>query len=174
MAREICVVSYNPDWPEQFQAEANDIIEVLGENAISTHHIGSTAIPGIFAKPTIDILLVVKSHTFLDANQDAFRTLGYQPMGENGIPGRRYFRKLAGEQHLFHVHAFEVGHPDIARHLDFRDYLRSHPEEARAYAAMKVGLAARHRYDAVRYSEGKADFIQEIDRRAAAWRLAGG
>jgi GrpB-like predicted nucleotidyltransferase (UPF0157 family) len=172
MVREIQVVSDNPDWPKQFQAEANGLTDALGENVISVHHIGSTAVPGLAAKPTIDILIVDRSHAWLDAHGQALESLGYCAKGENGIPGRRYFQRLAGEDHLFHLHAYEDGHPDIHRHLDFRDFLRVHPETARAYAALKQSLMAQYTYDPKLYTEGKSDFIQAVDRQVAAWRTA--
>lgn len=172
MVREINVVSYNPNWPEQFQVAADRLTDTLGENVISVHHIGSTSIPGMFAKPTIDILLVVKSHAVLDADQQVMKDLGYIPRGENGIPGRRYFFRLAGERHCFHLHSFEEGHSEIQRHLNFRDYLRVHPNEAHAYGALKLKLADRFRCDPQSYTEAKTAFIRKVDQRAAAWQRA--
>lgn len=170
MARKVEVIPYDPTWPTVYAVEAEIIKGVLGSNVIAVHHIGSTSIPGIAAKPTIDVLVVDRDHGHLDACNDAMRDLGYQPKGDNGIPGRRYFQKLAGEVHLFHIHAFEESHPDIARHLNFRDYLRAHPEEARAYQDLKLRLAARFAFKPTRYTSGKSDFILTLDRRAAAWR----
>jgi len=170
MVREVNVVSYNPDWPDQFQVEADLITDSLGENVNSVHHMGSTAIPGMIAKPTIDILLVVKSHDVLDANQQALGALGYLPKGENGIPGRRYYVRLEGEFHRCHVHAFEEGHPEVERHLLFRDYLRSHPDEAQAYGSLKLKLVEQFPRDPQSYTEAKSEFIREIDQRAAAWQ----
>ena len=172
MARKIVVQPYDPTWPALFQKEAERLCPLLGNNLAGLHHIGSTAVPGLAAKPTIDILIVVRSHARLDACCQELESLGYQAKGENGIPGRRYFQRLAGEDHLFHLHAYEDGHPDIRRHLDFRDTLRDHPETAQAYAALKHALMAQYTYDPKLYTEGKSDFIQAVDRQVAAWRKA--
>lgn len=170
MAQTVEIVAYNPAWPELYLQKATRLKPLLGENLVALHHIGSTAVPGLAAKPTIDILAVVRSHTRLDACNPALEGLGYQPKGEYGIPGRRYFRMLDGEVHLFHIHAFEQGHSEIGRHLNFRDYLRAHPNDAGAYEELKRSLADRYRHDLKGYTEGKTDFIGELDWRAADWQ----
>ena len=94
--------------------------------------------------------------------------LGYQAWGEFGIPGRRYFPK--GHTLRTHqVHIFQSGDAQIARHLNFRDYMRSHPTEAKQYEALKIDLAQRFRYDIDGYTTGKDAFIQDMDRRVAEW-----
>jgi len=137
---------------------------------LACHHIGSTAIPGAWAKPIIDILLVVSDLASLDGRDEDMIALGYLPKGENGITGRRYYRKGTDDVHTHHVHAFPVGHPDIARHLTFRDYMCAHPDDARAYSDLKRSLAAQFSEDVDRYVAGKDAFIREMDRRALAWR----
>lgn len=172
MARKVVVLPYDPSWPQMYRAEAARLAPTLGGNLISLHPMGSTAVPGLAAKPTIDILAVVRAHRWLDEHLEAIQALEYQAKGENGVSGRRYFQRMEGDAHLFHLHAYGAGHPDIRRHLDFRDYLRSHPETARAYATLKQSLADRFTWDPKSYTEGKTDFIREVDRRAAAWREA--
>jgi len=172
MVRKIEIVPYDPDWPEKFEIEAQSIRQVLDAHLIAIHHIGSTAIFNMAAKPTIDILLVVKNLEKLDACNDEIQNLGYQPMGENGIPGRLYYRKLEGEVHRFHLHAFEVGHPDINRHINFRDYLREHPDETQAYQELKLQLTAEFPFDASGYTSGKTGFIQAIDQLTSDRRNA--
>jgi GrpB-like predicted nucleotidyltransferase (UPF0157 family) len=169
MARKVDVVGYDRAWPAAFASEAEQIRGVLGSNRIAIHHMGSTAVPGLAAKPTIDLLIEVESLAVLDACNPTMLSLGYQAKGEHGIPGRRYFQRLEGDVHLFHVHAFKMGHPDILRHLNFRDYLRAHPDEARAYQALKLRLAAQFRYEPRCYTSGKTAFILAIDQRAALW-----
>jgi len=170
MARKVEVIPYDPGWPVVYAAEAESIRLVLGENVIAVHHIGSTAIPGMAAKPTIDLLVVDRDHGRLDACNDDMRRAGYQSKGENGVSGRRYFQRMIGDVHLFHIHAFEIGHPDIERHLNFRDYLRAHPIDARAYEALKRHLAAQFPFEPKKYTSGKTRFIRAIDQRAAGWR----
>jgi len=172
MARRIVVVPYDPAWPAVFEAEAVRIVDLFGANAVKIHHIGSTAIPGLMAKPTIDLLFVVEDIEAVDALEPGMKAMGYRPKGENGIPGRRYFQKLAGEEHLFHVHAFEVGHPEIRRHLNFRDYLRAHPDVALAYQDLKLSLAEQFPYEPEAYNQGKTDFIRDVDQCAVSWKLA--
>ena len=165
----IDMVPHDPNWRQEFENEAKRIADALGSNVVDVHHMGSTAIPNIYAKPVLDVLLVVQNHSALDAKQAAMEALGYEAFGEFGIPTRRYFRKdnAAGDR-THQVHAFEQGSPQIARHLAFRDYMSSHPEAARAYSDLKRALAAQHPNNIEAYMDGKHEFIQEIDRRAAA------
>ena len=164
----ISMVPHDPKWWQQFQTEAKQIAVVLGNSAVAVHHIGSTAIPGIYAKPVIDLLLVVQDLTALDEKQSVMEALGYEALGEFGIPRRRYFRRdndLGDRTHQ--VHAFESGSPQIQRHLAFRDYLIAHPDIAQEYSDLKRELAAKHPSDIKAYMDGKDAFIQEIDRWAA-------
>ena len=96
--RKIVVVDYHPEWAEAFQREAARIAEVLGENMVAIHHIGSTSVPGLCAKPIIDIMPVVRDIGAVDGCNAGFVALGYTPMGEFGIPGRRYFHKGGDER----------------------------------------------------------------------------
>lgn len=165
----IYMVPHDPKWRQEFENEAKQITDVLGDTVVDVHHIGSTAIPHIYAKPVIDVLLVVKDHTALDAKTAAMEALGYEALGELGIPTRRYFRKdnaLGDRTHQ--IHAFEIGSPQIARHLAFRGYMIAHPDTAREYSDLKRELAAQHPSDTEAYMDGKHEFVQEIDRRAAS------
>jgi len=146
------------------------VASALGRALVVIHHIGSTAIPGIYAKPIIDMLAVTGDLSLLDERTPRLQALGYEALGEFGIPGRRYFRKnnSAGER-TYQIHAFQTGSPQIARHLAFRDYLRAHPEVARDYETLKHRLAAAFPNDIGSYTDGKDSFIHDIDSRAAAW-----
>jgi len=173
MARIIQLEAYNPSWSSQFQEEAGELKRLLPDRILAIHHIGSTAIKGIFAKPTIDILPVVSHIEEVDEVQETLRSNGYQPMGENGIPGRRYFIKGTPEKHLVHIHFFQDGHSEIKRHLLFVHYLNAHPAEAQAYSKLKQELAVQYRLDPESYSQAKTAFIQSIDRKALAWNPLG-
>ncbi|MFL5608076.1 MAG: GrpB family protein [Gemmatimonadaceae bacterium] len=117
------------------------------------------------------MLGVVPAVEALDEQSHRLEALGYEAQGEFGIAGRRYFRKNGPDGARTHqLHAFAVGSPDIDRHLDFRDYLRAFPEEAAAYAALKMDLARRCGRNHDAYSDGKTDFILAVERRAVAWR----
>lgn len=125
-----------------FEAERVMLAAALGSAAVALHHIGSTAVPGLAAKPIIDILVEAAVREAIDARTDAMETLGYEALGEYGIAGRRYFRKIVGGRRTHHVHAFIAGSFDIARHLAVRDRLRADSAEREAYAALKRRLAA--------------------------------
>lgn len=175
MADRIVVVAYDPAWPAEFEAEAQRIARALGSNVVALHHIGSTAIPGMFAKPILDILLEVDDLARLDRETGALQALGYEAMGEFGIPRRRYFRKSnAAGVRTHHLHAFQVGDAEIERRLAFRDYLIAHPAAAQAYGALKQELARRHADERQAYMDGKDAFVKEQEAKALQWRRAGG
>ncbi len=169
----IRVVPHDPAWQRAFEAEAEAIARALGDVVAALHHIGSTAIPGIPAKPIIDILLEVGDIARLDESQSAMEQLGYEALGEFGIPGRRYFRKddSAGDR-THQIHAFRSDSPEIARHFAFRDYMIAHPKAAQAYAVLKQRLALQHPSDIQAYMDGKDAFIKEHQAKALAWRAA--
>jgi GrpB-like predicted nucleotidyltransferase (UPF0157 family) len=168
---QVIVLPYDPKWRAAFQAEAALIADLLGENAPAIHHIGSTSIPGICAKPVIDILIEFTEVSAIEARNAGMIDLGYEVMGEFGIPGRRYYRKDNGSGVRTHqVHAFQAGSEQVIRHLAFRDYLIAHPERAAAYSDLKRQLAAQHPDSMDDYIAGKDAFIKETDRSAEQWR----
>ncbi|WP_417349926.1 GrpB family protein [Ferrimonas sp.] len=167
-SREIIVVPYCRAWPVQFQQEADSITALLRLGGARLHHIGSTAVPALAAKPVIDMLMQVPSLTELDEVSHRLEALGYLAKGEFGISGRRYFQK-GGAQRSHHLHCYQVGSPDIGRHLAFRDYLRAHPDVARAYGDIKLEAAAMCQYDIQRYMSHKNDFIQRHEALALIW-----
>ena len=168
--QHIVVADYDPAWPEQYRREAESIREILGTELTAIHHIGSTAVPGLAAKPVIDILPVVRSVEGIERYNSGFEALGYECMGDFGIPGRRYYRKGGVERtHQIHLFSEESGW-EIERHLAVRDYLRCHPEDAAAYGALKRALAARFPYDIDGYCDGKEEFVRRLEQEALAWR----
>ncbi len=170
MARKIEVVPYNPNWPKLFEEEAAQIRKILGDNCIAVHHIGSTSVPGLAAKPIIDILPVVKEVGKVDACNPEFEKIGYQCMGEYGIPGRRFFMK-GGDDRTHHIHIFEVSNVyDVGRHLSVRDFLRTHPTAAEEYAKLKMTLAEKYTYDNDGYCDGKDSFVKELEQKAILWQ----
>lgn len=157
--RKIAVVPYDEKWPEMFNAESFLIKTLLGDVATNIHHIGSTSVPGLSAKPVIDILLEVHDINELDKYIPAMVNAGYIARGENGISGRRYFIK-GDDQRSHQVHAFSVGDIQILRHLAFRDYLRKNRNIAMAYAEIKRAAVLLYKNDAYRYSAFKTNFIE--------------
>ena len=169
MPQHVVISDYDPAWPEEFRREAAAIARILGDNLTAIHHIGSTAVPGLAAKPIIDIMPVVRSLGAVDGSRAALESLGYEYLGEFGIPGRRYMRK-GGDERTHQVHVFAQGDTvNITRHLAFRDFLRAHPDVCAEYAALKRALAARHPYDIESYCDGKADFVKKYESLALAW-----
>ena len=167
------VVPHDPDWHCHFALERDRIKLALGDVVVALHHIGSTAVPRVPAKPIIDILLEVSDLAELDRRSSHMGTLGYEAKGEFGIPGRRYFR-CDNEQgcRTHQVHAFRFGTEDVVRHLAFRDYLIAHPRISRAYGELKQRLAARFPNDTGAYSGGKDDFVKQHETKALAWRAS--
>lgn len=160
------VVGYDPRWPQMFAEEAEKIQKILGENCLAVHHIGSTAVPGLAAKPIIDILPVVRDLSLVDAQNAEFEAIGYECMGEFGIAGRRYFRK-GGDERTHQIHIFaQESMQDIARHLAVRDYLRAHPSAAAEYGALKRRLAEEFSEDIEGYCDGKDAFVKQLEQTA--------
>ncbi len=171
MIRKVEVVPHDKNWFNLFETESKQIAIALGENVIKVHHIGSTSIETIYAKPIIDILVEVSLIDKVDGNNSQMEQLGYQCLGEFGIKERRFFLKDndAGIR-THHVHVFEVGSPQVRRHLAFRDYLITHLADAQSYSILKQTLASKYPDNIERYMDGKHEFIQEIDRKAAELR----
>lgn len=171
MPIQVIVEPHDPLWGGMFSAESKRVSEALGPNAIAVHHIGSTAIPTIYAKPIIDLLVEVAEIHEVAAHNPAMESLSYEAMGEFGIPGRRYFRKddQAGVR-THHVHVFAAGSSEVQRHLAFRDFLLAHPELAQQYSELKRSLATAFPDSMEKYMDGKDAFIKEVDRKAAEWR----
>uniref|UniRef100_UPI0031E3BD77 GrpB family protein n=1 Tax=Klebsiella sp. TaxID=576 RepID=UPI0031E3BD77 len=155
--RKIAVVSYDEKWPQLFEAESLLIKTVLGGVAENVHHIGSTSVPGLSAKPVIDILLEVSDISALD--NSAMTRVGYIARGENGITGRQYFIK-GSDRRSHQVHAFAVGDIQVLRHLAFRDYLIKNKDIAEEYADIKREATVICQNDARRYSALKEKFIE--------------
>ena len=163
--RKVELVPHDPLWSSQFATESEKISAILGDHCRGIFHIGSTAIPNIYAKPIIDILVLVDDLSIIDSFDTQFETLAYHCMGEYGIPGRRYYWK--GQQpRSHHIHLFEQHDPEAIRHLGFKDHLLTHPDAAQGYSWIKRCLAKQFADDIEAYINGKASFIQMIDYRA--------
>ncbi len=167
--REIQLTPYNIAWEKEFSKEAATLTTTMSAQVLEIHHIGSTAVPGLSAKPIIDLLIEVKDIKNVDTYNQKMEQLGYEAKGENGIKGRRYFQK-GGNERTHHVHVYEKGHPEINRHLSFRDYLRTHPDAAKEYETLKIELAHRYRFEPKKYVENKTNFIHKIDGLALKWK----
>lgn len=166
----LTVEPHRPSWSRDFEVEAARVHEALASTLNALFHIGSTAIPGIYAKPIIDMLADVRSLEAVDGRLHEMQALGYECMGELGIPGRRFFRKNDSSGMRTHqIHAFVHRSPDIDRHLAFRDYLLAHPGTAQTYSELKRRLVETCNGDFEAYMDGKDAFIKEIEQKALHW-----
>jgi GrpB-like predicted nucleotidyltransferase (UPF0157 family)/GNAT superfamily N-acetyltransferase len=171
--REVVVCPWSPFWADEYELAARDVRRILGDDVIAVHHIGSTAVEGMAAKPTIDLMAVVHCVEQAEQHDLWFVLAGWQPWGEHGTPGRRFYRRGSDVKHTHHLHIFGIGHPEIEHQLATVAYLRSHEAEARQYGELKLALAQAHPYDIDAYAAGKAEHVQELKARAVAWqRLA--
>jgi len=155
MTRIIQLTPYDPRWPHIFRQEARDI--------------GSTAIPGIKAKPIMDCLIEVRQIEAINASDEAINALGYDPCGENGNSGRRYFCQSNRRDPLVPRARFPYRSSKYCPAPGFRNYLRAHHDQAQAYNKLKERLANRFCDDSVAYTDGKSEFVREIDRCVAIW-----
>lgn len=159
------LVPWNSNWVSEFAAERDRIHEIVAGDGLILHHIGSTAVSGLVAKPIIDILGEWAGPIGdFDQFRMEFEKAGYIWRGEYGIPGRRFlFRTDPKQEYSYcHVHVFAAGDPEIERHLRFRDYLRSNEGARNEYAKLKEALSEQFRDSRDDYTAGKASFIAEI------------
>jgi len=154
---------YDPNWPALFASEAGRIQAALpGDAAIE--HIGSTAIPGLLAKPVIDIMIGAEPHHSLDSLRTKLVHIGYQDMGEAGVPGRIYLRRRTGTHS--NVALVRRGGPVWAANLALREYLRANPGAASEYAAAKRSAVEGGARSLLAYSNYKSKVVRELIARA--------
>ena len=164
----VIIVEYDRGWPRMFEDEKGRILAVIGPHLVAIEHIGSTAVPGLAAKPIIDILAGVRR--LEDARECIAPLAGigydYVPEFEVDLPERRYFRKGRNERHTHHLHMIEFQSPFWRRHVAFRDYLRAHPDEAARYADLKRTLAAKFGSDRGAYTDAKTEYVRGVEAKA--------
>lgn len=166
--RKVEVFSDHENWKLMFKEEARKLKSIFENEILHIHHIGSTSVPELKAKPIIDILPVVRDIHIVDSFTDEMKYIGYESKGENGITGRRYFQK-GGDNRTHHVHIYQFGSYEIKRHLAFRDYLLVHPEVKDSYGQLKVKLAEKFPYNVESYICGKELLVEEIEVKALEW-----
>ncbi|MCU4160872.1 GrpB family protein [Acidiphilium sp. AL] len=165
----VFLTPYDPAWPEM-AAEYVAGLRVLGSTLVAVHHIGSTSVPGLAAKPIIDLIPVVTNLDELDQKRALVESLGYGWHGELGIAGRRYCALSDGDgNRVAQLHFFAAGSPQIVRHLAFRDYLRAHPKEAQAYEDEKRRARELFPNDSHAYTDTKAAWIERTQAKALHW-----
>jgi GrpB-like predicted nucleotidyltransferase (UPF0157 family) len=162
---------HSPQWAAMAHAESVRLLGALGPALLTVHHIGSTSIPGILAKPIIDLIPVATDLDSLDRAMPNIAALGYECLGESGLPGRRYCRRddaVTGKR-AFQLHCYAAGSPEIDRHLAFASYLRAHPVIAQDYQAEKRRAATLHPNSTYDYSDAKSAWIKRIESDALHW-----
>lgn len=162
----VVVVPYNPVWPRLYAQEAARLHHAARTAGLRLpiEHTGSTAVPGLAAKPVIDILVGYASQTERAIAREVFQSVGYAWRGEQEIPGRDFFRR--GEPRQYHLHLAGIDSDFWREHLTFRDFLREHADVAQAYAALKITLANKFPRDREAYIRGKTSFVHSVLARA--------
>lgn len=168
--KQVELAVHDPAWADRAIAAIQQLRQALGDVVLEAHHIGSTAIPGILAKPIVDLMLVVPSLEAIDAREPVVCGLGYDWRGELGIAGRRFCsHDNASGRRILHAHFYADGNPEIEANLAFRDYMRSHPDEARAYEIEKIRAARLHPDDRAAYTNEKAAWVSARRLVALDW-----
>jgi len=167
----ITINPYDPRWAEYFEEAKQPLLQALGDYALDVQHVGSTSIPGISAKPVVDIAVAIEHYPLPDDVLDAVKSLGYMYWGEYGIPHRHLFFIRDGPVG-YNVHINELANDQFQRHVLFRDYLRAHSDAVREYEDLKRQLAARFD-DVGPYADSKSEFVQSILTKARVWQAGG-
>ncbi len=165
---KIDIASYDPTWAVLAEAEGARWLDALGDALVTVHHIGSTAVPGLSAKPVLDLMPEIRAGLDFDSQRHLVEGLGYEWMGEFGLPRRRYCRLSDPETgtRLVQAHCYTAGDSEITRHLAFRDALRGDPMLAGAYENRKRHCASVHFNDLKAYGRCKSDWIDTVEARA--------
>jgi len=165
---------YDPKWPMMYEQEKSRLLSTWDDQVITIYHIGSTSVPGLKAKPIVDIMIIIKDESKISDRDEDMISLGYRCRGEcldqGGTPGRFYYSKDIGGLRTYQVHVLQKGHFDIKQKLDFRDYLRSHPEVAKEYGVLKTKLIDENTKGIFEYIAGKDEFVRDCIAKAAKWR----
>lgn len=162
---QIVISDYDANWPLHFEEIAQPVREAIADLGATVEHIGSTSVPGLAAKPIIDIDVVVASADDVPTAIERLRALGYLHQGDKGVEGREALMCPNGAR-PHHLYVVVRGNDSHREHIAFRNYLREHPEVAREYAVLKTRLAEQYREDRLGYTDAKDDFVARVLRSA--------
>ena len=166
----IRIVDYDREWPVTFDTEKTRLEAALGDVAVRIEHVGSTSVPGMAAKPVIDIDVYVREIEPMEPYRQPLESLGYVFEFDPEFPDLHFFGYPRERSRQFHVHVAKIGSRHQTRHIAVRDFLRSHPDAAADYADLKRSLATLHPRDREAYVSGKATFVDRLEARALAWK----
>jgi GrpB-like predicted nucleotidyltransferase (UPF0157 family) len=161
-SRKTYIVDYSPQWAADFKTEAAHLKAIFKDAIFSIHHIGSTSIPAIKAKPIIDILITTKNLEKIDDFDTQMEHQGYVVGGEFGLPGRRFYCKGNQYHCQIHIHVYELSNPVVEKYVLFRNYLIAHPNEVKDYETLKMELAEKYPHNRTLYTQSKSRFIEKI------------
>lgn len=167
------IVEPNPAWPALAERELRRVQDAVGDVAVRLEHVGSTAVPGLAAKPIVDLQLSVAALEPRERYVAPLERLGYLFAPAPESPDYHFFAKPPERPRAYHLHVCQAGGEQELRHLAVRDFLRAHPGEAARYAALKRAVVARHPQDRLAYIDGKDAYVTALERRAVTWARAG-
>ena len=172
MVEPVVIVSYDSEWSRGFAQLEAALVAALGPRILRVEHVGSTAVPGLCAKPIVDLDVVIANDADLAELVVRLDGLGYEHTGDQGVPGREAFRASSaqGPSVEHHLYVCREGAAELRRHLAFRDFLITHPAHAQEYGALKRGLADSFGKDREGYTSAKTEFIERVLREAGATR----
>jgi len=165
----IRIVAYDPAWAVEAQDELRRIKETLGPLAVRLEHVGSTAVPGLAAKPILDLQLSVADIQMRTRYVGALERLGYLFVPDPEFADFHFFAKPPTRPRSHHLHVCQLGSEHEARHLAVRDFLRAHRHEAAKYEALKREVLERHPQDRLAYIAGKERYLSDLQVRAVEW-----
>jgi GrpB-like predicted nucleotidyltransferase (UPF0157 family) len=163
------IVDHDPAWAERAAAEIGRIEAALGPLATRVDHVGSTAVPGLAAKPIVDLQASLTALEPRSSYVVPLERLGYLFAPDPASPDFHFFGKPPERPRAFHLHVCAAGSEHERRHLALRDFLRAHPDEAARYGDLKREIAARHPGDRLAYLDGKGPYLAGLERRALDW-----
>ena len=160
--REYEILPYDPNWPVRFESIAQKLRKIFGEDAVDIQHMGSTSVPGMDGKETIDVLMVISTEDKLDLHKEEMVAAGYLYQGQMVSEGSRLYREAKGKDILANIHIFPEGHPHNAEMIRLRDYLRTHPEDVQEYSQLKKNLKEKYPDDYAGYRKEKDAYMDGV------------
>jgi GrpB-like predicted nucleotidyltransferase (UPF0157 family) len=166
--RKYSIEQYSKNWARRFHAQEKLLRSVLGKDIIEVHHVGSTAIPNMSAKPIADILVIVKNLKLTDRAKKKLKTLGYGLRVNYVVPNSRLLEKFKGNIKLYNIHLLSQSHVESRRLLNVKNYLIAHPAETKRYGELKKQIYEKTKNYAL-YKKGKTNFLNALERKAIIW-----